>query len=140
MLTKWKCRQCGRWFRPTPRAGDRQRSCSDPECQSKRHAGACERWRAANPDYDGDRELRARVVAEVPPEQAQADPLRQIQWNAARDAVGLQMTVNMRETAQVVVNWARDAVEAHSSVIPMGCVMSSGPLARDALRAGAPPL
>ena len=43
--------------------------------------------------------------------------MRQLDWQRARDAVGLEVSVIIEESAQVVVDWARDAVLAHGGVI-----------------------
>lgn len=53
------CSICRRWFLPDARAGDRQRACEREECQRERHRRADRRWRAANRDYDRDREYAA---------------------------------------------------------------------------------
>ena len=112
MRRKRPCRVCRRWFLPDPRAGDRQRTCSDPECQRERHRRACADWHRRNPDYDREDRLRRRLRRE-PEEAGQAGscgPLDQIDWEAARDAVGLQGSVLAEEIGEVLVSWARDAV------------------------------
>ncbi len=43
-----RCSECTRVFVPNPRVGDRQATCGDQECQRRRHAKACRRWRAKN--------------------------------------------------------------------------------------------
>jgi hypothetical protein len=53
------------------------------------------------------------MTAAAQGEAAQIDPLRQLDWERARDAVGLQVAVIIEESAQVLVDWARDAVRAH---------------------------
>lgn len=102
------CRICRRWFRPHPRAGDRQRVCSDPACQAERHRRACRGWHDRNPDYDREDRLRRRL---------RASQLRgaEIDWSAARDAVGLEVVVVIEEASQDLRSWARDAVMAHPS-------------------------
>jgi hypothetical protein len=110
MSRKRPCRVCRRWFQPHPRAGERQRTCSSPDCQRERHRRSCATWRRRHPDYDREDRLRRRLQV---PEQATASaPLRGIDWSAARDAVGLQVAVVIEETGQVLHNWARDAVSA----------------------------
>ena len=113
MGRKRPCRICRKWFAPHPRVGDRQHVCGEPRCQQERHRRACRGWRRRHPDYDREDRLRRRLVREVeskgPPGLA-ADPLHRIDWQAARDAVGLQVAVAIEETGKVLHVWARDAV------------------------------
>ncbi len=111
MARKRPCRICRKWFVPHPRAGDRQRACSAASCQSERHRKACEAWRGRQPEYDREDRLRRRLVREEGgPGGVQADPLRRVDWSAARDAVGLEVAVTIEEAAKVLHLWARDAV------------------------------
>ena len=114
MGRKRPCRICRRWFAPHPRAGDRQQVCGDARCQRERHREACRGWRRRHPDYDREDRLRRRLVQDVgarAPTLA-ADPMRRIDWQAARDAVGLQVAVAIEETGKVLHAWARDAVRS----------------------------
>ena len=61
-MRKRPCKICRKWFLPNPRAGDRQRTCSEPACQRERHRRACSDWHRRNPDYDRESRLRARLV------------------------------------------------------------------------------
>ena len=45
---KRPCRICRKWFIPNPRVGDRQKTCGDPECMRKWHAGKCAEWNRKN--------------------------------------------------------------------------------------------
>ena len=73
--------------------------------------------------------LRRDEVAEAI---RQGDPLRQICWEVARDAVGLQVSVFVRETAQVAVDFARDAVRAQQVEITRQLSRLPRPPPRDA--------
>ena len=113
------CRICRRWFVPHPRAGDRQRTCSKPACQRERHRRACLAWHRREPDYDREDRLRRRLRPGAPGDGSAAtpkDPLREIDWSVARDAVGLQVVAVIEQTGQVLRDWARDAVVAQSIV------------------------
>lgn len=114
MARKRPCRICRRWFTPHPRAGDRQRVCGDRGCQRERNRRSCASWRRRHPDYDREDRLRRRLRREEgPPEGVGAcrgDPLRRIDWSAARNAVGLQVAVTIEETGKVLEQWARNAV------------------------------
>jgi hypothetical protein len=48
----------------------------------------------------------------MPDHLPRSDPLVEIAWPAARDAVGLEVSVLVEETARVLVAWSRDAVTA----------------------------
>ena len=83
-MRKRPCRICHRWFRPHPRAGDRQRTCSAAPCQAERRRRAVAAWRRRHPDYDRDDRLRRRLQAAPHAVAAGADPLAQLNWEAAR--------------------------------------------------------
>lgn len=140
MTRKRPCRECGKWFQPNPRAGRRQRTCDRETCQQARHRRACADWRARHPDYDVERRLRERVRApEVVGEPLQRDPMAEVVWDAARDAVGLEVAVIVEETGKVLAGWARDAVHAKASEIMKQISKILPDRARDAIAAGAGP-
>lgn len=114
MARKRPCRICRKWFAPHPRAGDRQHVCGDSRCQEERNRRACAAWRRRHPDYDREDRLRRRLQREVeaPPAPLLADPLHRIDWQAARNAVGLQVAVAIEETGKVLHLWARNAVRS----------------------------
>lgn len=132
MARKRPCRICGRWFYPSPRAGDRQHVCSDPLCQQERHRRSCAGWHQSNPGYDRERRLVRRLRRDVAEAAQQGDPLRQICWEVARDAVGLEASVITQETAQVVVDFARDAVRRQQVEITRQLSRLPRPPPRDA--------
>lgn len=137
------CRICRKWFRPDPRAGDRQRVCSAEVCQRERHRRACASWHTRNPGYDEEERLRRRLRREVPV--AVPDPLARaaltgMDLEVTRDAVGLQVAVVLEEAARLLWSGVRDAV----ALQPLGSqevrdkVLPSGP--RDAMSERPPPL
>lgn len=117
MVRKRPCAICRRWFQPHPRAGDRQRVCGESDCQRERHRRACEAWHRANPDYDRDARLREVLRRKPSDGAAAADPLLEVDWDRARDAVGLEAAILIEETGRVLRDWARDAVIAQGRVI-----------------------
>ena len=141
MRRRRRCPICGRWFYPHPRAGARQRVCSDPECQQERHRRNCADWRQRNPDYDREGRLRGRLRPEGKGAGGPCSyaPLEQIDWEAARDAVGLQGAVLAEELGEVLVGWARDAVTGKAAGITSESakVPPSGP--RDEIGRGQKP-
>ena len=138
MLRKRPCRICRRWFRPHPRAGDRQRACSAAACQAERRRRAVAAWRRRHPDYDRDDRLRRRLQAVPRAGASEVDPLARVDWAAARNAVGLEVAVIVEETGRVLASWARNAVTRQLPVL----VQESGPLggsaARNAIASSAP--
>jgi hypothetical protein len=119
MVRKRPCRICRRWFQPHPRVKDRQRVCSSAECQRERHRRGCARWHESNAGYDRERRVRERLTApraEISEELQRADPLAGLAWSVARDAVGVDISVIIEESARVVVDWVRDAVPVQPGV------------------------
>lgn len=113
------CRICRKWFRPHPRAGARQRVCSSRACQRERHRQACEAWHARNPGYDRESRLQKKLhllpKAAAPPSWTPAPirpPTARLDWDAARDAVGPEVTVVVEESLKVTQAWVRDVVTA----------------------------
>ena len=51
MSTTKKCEFCGRFYRPDPRVGKRQRSCFQAVCQKKRRQASQKQWVSHNRDY-----------------------------------------------------------------------------------------
>lgn len=140
MARKRPCSLCRKWFTPGRRAGDRQRVCSAESCQAERHRRACERWHEQHPEYDRERRLRERVRREKGRGEPLArDPLAEVAWGAARDAVGLEVSVIVEETAKVLVLWARDAVHTQTSDITRKLAKVLPGSARDAMGAGTGP-
>ena len=138
MVRKRPCRVCGRWFQPHRRAGGRQHTCSDPDCQRERHRRACKSWHGRHLGYDQEARLRAKLrrptaVGAVESQAVEIEPLRQLDWERARDAVGLQVAVIVEESAQVLVDWARDAVRSHRRAITGEFGREVSGAARDAI-------
>ena len=104
------CRSCRKWFRPHPKDVDRQEYCSDPACQRERHRRACADWRRRNPHYDRQDRVRERLVKDAPPDRI--DPLRGIDWEAARDEVGVEVASLVEEAGKLIFQWARDDIPA----------------------------
>ena len=52
--------------------------------------------------------MSRRLVKDVPLDRA--DPMRGIDWEAARDEVGVEITVLVEETGKLILQWARDDI------------------------------
>ena len=133
MVRKRPCRICHQWFRPHPRAGDRQRACSAAPCQAERRRRAVAAWRCRHPDYDRDDRLRRRLRAAPRAAAVGADPLAQLNWDAVRNAVGLEVAVVVEETGRLLASWARNAVPRQVPAIAPESGSQLGPAARNAI-------
>jgi len=65
---KRPCRICGKWFVPNPRLGDRQKTCSDPECMRLWHARKCAEWNRKHRHLFQENYLKGRVPVDDSPE------------------------------------------------------------------------
>ncbi len=54
--------------------------------------------------------MRRRLVVEDPPKGDLGDPLMRLRWSAARDAVGVEVSVLVEESSKVLLEASRDAV------------------------------
>ena len=134
MSSKRPCQICRKWFRRDPRVGRRHRTCGAASCQRERHRRACAAWHEGNPGYDREDRLRRRLRLRSPPlpppttsaatrplrpppspppaSAVSTPPMRQIDWLAARDAVGLEVSVVLEVVGQVLWDGVRDAVRS----------------------------
>ncbi|MFH1177986.1 MAG: hypothetical protein V1750_11310 [Acidobacteriota bacterium] len=67
------------------------------------------------------------------PEIALRFPERQLDWEVARDVVGLQVAVVLEESTKVLSRWARDAVLAQRTSPPAVAAQHLPGIARDAM-------
>ena len=116
MGRKRPCRICRHWFRPHPRAGDRQHVCSRGDCQRERHRRACQRWRQREAPAEREHRLRQRLRVE-----AEGGPAvgARLSWDAVRDAVGLEIAVIIEEITRLLEDLVRDAVHRQVGVSAM---------------------
>lgn len=120
MRRRRPCRICRKWFQVHPRVGSRQRVCSSAACQRERHRRACVAWHRRNPGYDREGRLQRKLRPAPPPKPCLgpplASPIGQLDWDEARDVVGLEVAVVIEASAKVLYRWARDAVIAQLPV------------------------
>ena len=138
------CVVCSEIFTPHPRAGVRQRTCSQPSCQRERHRRNCADWHGKNPGYDVERRLREKLGSRSPakPEGSPTlsrNPVASLPWGVVRDAVGPSVQVLLEMIADVLVRWARDAVTEEVERLRAQLRRSGALGARDAFAGPGPP-
>jgi hypothetical protein len=106
------CAVCGKWFYPNARQGDRQHTCGAAGCRKAWHQRACRRWRKAHPDDEKEIRLQRRLVRDRSPGPPGhlGDPLTSIDWDLARKRVGVEASVLVAVTGQVLLQAVRDAI------------------------------
>lgn len=107
MVRKRPCRVCRRWFQPDPRPGDRQHTCSRPECQRERKRRSDGEWRRGNPNYWREDRLRKRVIKQHEREAGELDPTRRIDWLVAQAEIGMKASIIIEESGKVIADWAQ---------------------------------
>jgi hypothetical protein len=119
MPRKRPCRICRRWFRPHPRAGDRQKVCSELGCQRERHRRSCASWHSQERESKQGHRIKQAIIKE-PREGGDGEirPLpERLAWDAVRDAVGLEIAVIAEEFAKQIEFRLRDGVLAQTPEI-----------------------
>ena len=109
------CRICRRWFRPHPRAGDRQKVCSGPGCQRERHRRNCAAWRSKEQESIRRERLKRAIIkpAEEVPEFRSGHVHARVRWDWARDSVGLEASVITEEIVKLIDVCLRDSVSPY---------------------------
>jgi hypothetical protein len=77
------------------------------------HQRSRRRWRVAHPDWDRQERVRRRIRKgddEVTERARQADPMRQMAWEDAREVVCLEVAVIVEEASQILIRWTREVV------------------------------
>lgn len=115
-MRKRPCRICRQWFMPHPRAGDRQRVCSSPDCQKERHRRADHSWHRRNPSYDKKRRLR-EAVKNTSEESDPESPLDELDWDVVERAIGPKPRVIAEEISRLLIRHAQDAVTSKTMEI-----------------------
>ncbi len=113
MVKKRPCRICRSWFTPHPRAGDRQRVCSKPACQRERHRRSCKELRERDADEVRRERLESRLERSEKASGPSQTPIQsRLDWDAVRDAVGLETAVVVELAVKHIDFAVRDAVAA----------------------------
>ncbi len=119
MATKKRpCRECGRWFAPDMRVGNRQRTCSQDECQAARRVKTQAAWRGKNPDYESGRRIQERSAAvlagEVAPSRVPR-PLDRLPWDLAQDQFKAQGMEFLKGMGRVLCRNNQDRISAQAT-------------------------
>jgi hypothetical protein len=115
-VPKRPCKQCGRWFEPHPRAGDRQTTCSSPECQRERNRKAVRAWRAKSDTPEKRLSKKIRAANAASPEDC-VSPNSET-WSDLRNAVDPKTLVVLQELLRLVGIVIRNAVRSNISQKP----------------------
>ena len=115
MVRKRPCACCGKWFRPDPRVGDRQRTCATAECRKWRRARAQAAWLSRQPEYMIARRIQERAKRKEKEGRAPAPlrvprPLDQLPWDVAQDEFGVQGADFLGFLAKVLTRHAKDEI------------------------------
>ncbi len=114
------CSVCRRWFTPTARVGDRQRTCGEPSCRREQKRRTQAGWTARHPDYWAERRVRAqadRLATERGPLRGPPPGLREIPFELAQDAMGVQAFVIIVLLARIQHRATQDAIKRYLSGI-----------------------
>ncbi len=105
-VRKRPCRVCRRWFRPHPRAGDRQKVCDAPKCQRERHRRSCSAWNSR--ESVNLRRERFRKAIRSPAGASEGGLSRaengRLAWDVIQDAVSLEASVIAEEVSKLIKN------------------------------------
>lgn len=113
-LRKRPCSICRQWFRPDPRVGARQHSCTRPECQAARRKKTQAQWRANNPDYAAGYRLQQRAAQQESPEPLRVPaPLNRLPWDLAKDQFGSQSADFLAVMSSLLLRAAEDQIRPY---------------------------
>jgi hypothetical protein len=101
--------------------GDRQRVCSDPECQRKRQAQNQAAWLARQPGYFLARRIAERAMRRE--ETGRDVPMRapgamtRLPWDLAQEELGVQATDFIWQFGKVLTRQAQEEMRFQAAVI-----------------------
>lgn len=108
------CKICRRWFSRDARLGDRQETCSRPECQRERHRRNCKTWREKNTDCSKKAEgFRARLGQKEEESQSAKQEVIKVQpisinWSVVEFEIGLKEKILFEEICYQLINYLQD--------------------------------
>lgn len=117
--SKRPCRVCGRWYQPSSRQRERQRTCGERACVQEWHRRSCRRWNRRHCSLPQASYLAARLaVAETPvrTRQTPPPPARGVEQRWPREILeqrlGVANTVLVGYIARKVIRGVQDAIRS----------------------------
>lgn len=116
------CSICRHWFTPSPRLGERQRTCG-PACSHKHERRRQAQWRRSNPGYAAQRRADAdvaRIEQAGAGQQASAMAkvlgpapafYRQVPWEVAKTVMGPQGLVLLAKFGRLAQRHAKTVMQ-----------------------------
>src|SRR5207302_2936593 len=96
------------------RVGDRQRACSQPECQAARRQKTQANWRRRNQDYAIAWRLDQRATQTPAPEPLRLPaPLPQLPWDVAKDQFGAQGADFLGVMGALIIRATKDQIRPY---------------------------
>src|SRR5664279_2225593 len=122
---KRPCRICRRWFYPEPRAGARQRACSNRDCQAVRRQKTQSTWRSENSSYAAAYRIDQRHTNTPDPEPLRVStPFNRLPWDLAKDEFGSKGADFIALTCGLLRRTAKDESSRYS-IDPKGLVSNN---------------
>lgn len=121
MRRRKRCRFCGDLFWPDRRIGKKQYTCSKPECQRKRHNHNCKELRKKKPTAERERRLVERLHRGKEDIKS-SEPREALQWDVARDSIGVETLVVVEEIVRLVRSGLRDEIKTELAVFKVKIV------------------
>jgi hypothetical protein len=124
---KRPCRICGKWFKPDPRLGERQKTCGNKECQRKWHAKKCREWNKKNIPYFQEIYFEKRLaLCDPPASQATAAPLdaaatRSLPATSVQEVINVQQLVIIRYLLRQPIYRLQEVIKRQHAEINRYC-------------------
>ncbi len=120
---KRPCRICGKWFKPNPRLGERQRTCGDKECQRQWHAKKCREWNRKNiPYFQGIYLEKCLASFETSGGQATTKPLNEVTsaslpTTSVQEVLSVQQHVIIRYLLRLPIHRLQEVIDSQPTDI-----------------------
>jgi hypothetical protein len=120
---KRPCRICGKWFKPDPRLGERQKTCGNKECQRKWHAKKCREWNKKNIPYFQEIDLEKRLaLCDPPASQATTAPLdaaatRSLPATSVQEVISIQHIVIIKYLLRLPIHRLQEVIDSQQADI-----------------------
>ena len=114
---KRPCRICRRWFMPNPRVKDRQKTCGDPECQSKWRKKKCAEWNRKNPDYFRANYLQKKIIAATETQNQSPSLKLGLPFSCFQEVISIQQAVIIEYFGLLLFKRFQDLFRAQLTVM-----------------------